>query len=168
MPSNYPRTRYIRLVPRGTSWWIAGAERSVSDVVPAPPDEVRAFYVDLDNIKLVHPLVVSVQSIARTQTTDGYTETYRVRDRIPFGPVALSIVYTTRLKVPVLGDVLTEARQFPRVALDGVVSFVAEGDGTRVTERLAIRAPRPLAGTTVRQAVAAHVEMLAGIRRHFA
>jgi hypothetical protein len=47
------------------------------------------------------------------------------------------------------------------------VSFDAESDGTRVTERLVIRAPRPLAATTVRQAVAAHAEMLAGIRRHF-
>ena len=31
-----------------------------------------------------------------------------------------------------------------------------------------IIAPRPLLGITVRQAVAAHKEMLAGIRRHFA
>jgi hypothetical protein len=66
------------------------------------------------------------------------------------------------------GDVLTEARQFPRVALDGVVSFVASGNGTRVTERIRIAAPRPLAAVTVRQAVAAHAEMLAGIRTHFA
>ena len=34
-------------------------------------------------------------------------------------------------------------------------------------QRLVIQAPRPLATTTVRQAVAAHAEMLAGIRRHF-
>ena len=155
-------------MPRGTSWWIVGAERTVSDVVPAPPDEVRAFCVDLDNIKLVHPLVVSVQSVARSETADGYTQTYRVRDRIPLGPFALGIVYTARLDVPVNGDVRTEARQSPRVELDGVVSFEEEGDGTRVTERLVIRAPRPLAATTVRQAVAAHAEMLAGIRRHFA
>jgi hypothetical protein len=165
MPSNY---RYIRLVTRETSWWIPSAERTITDVVPAPPVDVRAFYVDLHNLKLVHPLVVSVQSIARAQTADGYTETYRVRDRIPLGPLALSIVYVARVDVPVRGDVLTEARQFPRVALDGVVSFEEEGDGTRVTERLVIRAPRPLAATTVRQAVAAHVEMLAGIRAHFA
>ena len=152
---------------RGTSWWIARTERTVTDVVPAPPEEVRAFYVDLDNIKLVHPLVVSVHSTARTQTASGHTQTYRVRDRLPLGPFVLTIVYTARLEVPLHGDVVTEARQFPRVSLDGVVSFDAAGDGTRVTERLVIRAPRPLAATTVRQAVAAHVEMLAGIRRHF-
>jgi len=155
-------------VIRGPGWWIASTERSVTDVVPAPPEEVRAFYVDLDNVKLVHPLVVSVQSTTRTQTAGGYTQTYRVRDRLPFGPFRLNIAYTARLEVPAHGDVVTEARQFPRVELDGIVSFDAERDGTRVTERLVIRAPRPLAATTVRQAVAAHVEMLAGIRRHFA
>ena len=161
-------TGYIRLVPGGTSWWITGAERTVSEIVPAPPDAVRAFYVDLDNIALVHPLVVSVRSTSRTDTRDGYTETYRVRDRIPFGPLTFGITYTARLRVPVHGDVLTEARQFPRIALDGVVSFAASGDGTRVTERIRIEAPRPLAAVTVRQAVAAHAEMLAGIRTHFA
>jgi hypothetical protein len=164
MSSSY---RYIRLVTGRTSWWIGSAERTITDVVPAPPAEVRAFYVDLDNIKLVHPLVVSVQSTARTETADGYTQTYRVRDRIPLGPLVLSVAYTARLHVPVHGDVLTEARQFPRVALDGVVSFAETGDGTRVTERLRIQAPRPLAAMTVREAVAAHVEMLAGIREYF-
>jgi hypothetical protein len=164
MSSSY---RYIRLVTGRTSWWIGSAERTITDVVPAPPAEVRAFYVDLDNIKLVHPLVVSVQSTARTETADGYTQTYRVRDRIPLGPLVLSVAYTARLHVPVHGDVLTEARQFPRVALDGVVSFAETGDGTRITERLRIQAPRPLAAMTVRQAVAAHVEMLAGIRKYF-
>jgi hypothetical protein len=154
-------------VSRRNSWWIASAERTISDVVPAPPDVVRDFYVDLDNIKLVHPLVVSVQSTARTETADGYTQSYRVRDRIPFGPFALGIAYTARLRVPAHGDVLTEARQFPRITLDGVVSFAGMDEGTRVTERLRIQTPRPLAAVTVRQAVAAHVEMLAGIRTHF-
>jgi hypothetical protein len=159
--------RYIRLVTRGTNWWIAHAERTITDVIPAPPAEVRAFYVDLDNIKQVHPLVVSVLSTARTETADGYTQTYRVRDRIAFGPLVLGIAYTARLHVPVHGDVLTEARQFPSVALDGVVSFAEAGQGTRITERLRIQTPRPLAAVTVRQAVAAHVEMLAGIRKYF-
>jgi hypothetical protein len=154
-------------VTRGNGWWIARAERTVTDVAAAPSDEVRAFYVDLDNIKLVHPLVVSVESTARTDTADGYTQSYRVRDRIPLGPLALGITYTARLRVPAHGDVLTEARQFPRVALYGVVSFAESGEGTRITERLRIEAPRPLAAVTVRQAVAAHAEMLAGIRKHF-
>jgi hypothetical protein len=63
--------------------------------------------------------------------------------------------------------VITEARQFPRVRLHGVVAFTPIGAGTRVTEHIRFEVPRPLAAVTIRQAVAAHVEMLAGIRRHF-
>jgi hypothetical protein len=152
---------------RGDGWWISRVERTLTELVPAPPHEVRAFYVDLDNIKRVHPLVVSVESTGRQELADGYTQTYSVRDRIPLGPMTIGIAYTARLRVPVHGDVLTEARQFPRVALDGVVSFDEAGDGTRITERLRIGVPRPLAAVTIRQAVSAHAEMFAAIRRCF-
>jgi ligand-binding SRPBCC domain-containing protein len=152
---------------RGDGWWITRAERTLTELVPAPPDEVRAFYVDLDNIKALHPLIVSVETTGRQESADGYTQAYRVRDRIPLGPITIGIAYTARLHVPVHGDVLTEARQFPRVVLDGVVSFDESDDGTRITERLRIDVPRPLAAVTIRQAVAAHAEMFAGIRRHF-
>jgi hypothetical protein len=47
------------------------------------------------------------------------------------------------------------------------VSFEAIDGGTRVTERIRIAAPRPLAPVTTREAVKAHIAMLAGIRRHF-
>lgn len=151
----------------GSSWWIASSERSLVETVPARPADVRDFYVDLDNILAVHPLVVAVETIAREDTHDGYSQTYRVRDRIPLGPFRLGIVYTASVRVPVDGDVRTEAKQFPRVRLHGVVSFDDVDEGTRVTERLVIEAPRPLAAVTVRQAVAAHVEMLKGIRRRF-
>ena len=85
--------------------------------MPGPPDDVRGFYTDLDNIKLVHPLVVSVRTVARSETADGYVQTYRVGDRIPLGPLRLRTSYVARLYVPVTGDVLSEARQFPRVRL---------------------------------------------------
>jgi Polyketide cyclase / dehydrase and lipid transport len=149
------------------SWWIARAEKTLSDDVPAPPDEVRDFYVDLDNIKLVHPLIVSVQTVSRTETPDGYRQSYRVKDRIPLGPLTLKIVYRARLHVPREGDVLTEADQFPWVRLRGRVSFEPIDGGTRVTERIRIAAPRPLAAMTTREGVKAHIEMLAGTRRHF-
>jgi hypothetical protein len=149
------------------SWWIASSEHTIVETVPAPPADVRAFYVDLDNIKSVHPLVIAVDTIARDESPDGYTQTYRVRDRIPLGPFRLGIAYTAIVHVPREGDVDTEARQFPRVRLTGKVSFDGADDGTRVTERLVIEAPRPLAAVTVGQAVAAHAKMLAGIRRRF-
>lgn len=142
--------------------------QTVADDIPAPPRRVLEHYVDLTNIALVHPLVVSVRSVARTQTADGYTQTWRVKDRIPLGPFTLPTTYTARLHVPEDGPVTAEARQFPAVRLNSVVSFDPEPDGTRLTERIEIIAPRPLLAITVRQAVAAHKEMLAGIRRHFA
>jgi hypothetical protein len=149
------------------SWWIAHAEKTLSEDVPAPPEDVRAFYVDLDNIKLVHPLIVSVRTMLRTQTPDGYRQSYRVIDRIPLGPLTMKIAYRARLHVPRDGDVLTEADQFPGVRLRGRVSFEPIDGGTRVTERIRIAAPRPLAPMTTREGVKAHIAMLAGIRRHF-
>jgi hypothetical protein len=149
------------------SLWIAHAERTISEEIPAPPDVVRDFYVDLDNIKEFHPLVVSVQVLAHSQTDGGYQKTYRVRDRIPLGPLSMPITYWAQVRVPLDGDVITEARQFPRVRLIGVVSFQPTEAGTRLTEQLTIAAPRLLAAVTEREAVDAHIVMLAGIRSHF-
>lgn len=150
------------------SWWIQHAERTLSEEVPAAPDDVRDFYVDLDNIKAVHPLVVSVRTLSRNQTADGHQQTYRVVDRILIGSLNLRVSYWARLHVPAHGDVTTEARQFPRVRLSGRVSFDPVAAGTRVTERLRIAAPRPLAAMVVREAVNAHIAMLAGVRDRFA
>ena len=149
------------------SWWIADAERTLSEEVPAPPDDVRDFYVDLDNIKLVHPLIVSVRATSRTETPEGYLQSYRVVDRIPLGPFTIRTTYRARLHVRTDGEVTTEADQAPGVRLRGTVSFAPIDGGTRITERIRIAAPRPLAPMTTREAVKAHIEMLAGIRRHF-
>jgi hypothetical protein len=149
------------------SHWIRREERTLREEVPAAPADVRGFYVDLDNIKLVHPLVVAVRTVDRSETADGYVHTYRVVDRIPVGPLHLRTNYVARLYVPVAGDVFTEARQFPSVRLSGAVSFEPIAAGTRVVERIRIEAPRLLASMTVGKAVEAHTEMLAGIRRRF-
>lgn len=149
------------------SWWTAHAERTLTEEVPAPPGEVRDYYVDLDNIRLVHPLIVSVQLLSRTETADGYRVSYQVVDRIPLGPIAMKVTYRARLQVPVDGDVQTEADQSPGVRLRATVSFEPIEGGTRVTERIRFAAPRPLAAFTVREAVKAHAKMLYGIRHHF-
>ena len=149
------------------SFWITHAAHTLTEEIPAAPDQVRDFYVDLDNIKVVHPLVVSVQTISRIETADGYVQTYRVRDRIPLGVFAIRVSYWARVEVPMHGDVITEARQFPRVRLRGTVAFEPIESGTRLTERLQIAAPRLLAPMTRREAVNAHIAMLSGIRSHF-
>lgn len=149
------------------SWWLISTDHVVTGEVPAAPKDVREFYCDLRNITQLHPLVVSVEATHRDDTADAYTQTYRIRDRIPFGPIAIGITYTARVHVPLSGDVVTEALQFPRVRLQGTVSFDQIEGGTRLTERLRIEAPRPLAAVTAKQAVKAHAEMLAGIGRCF-
>ncbi|MGX9791717.1 SRPBCC family protein [Mycobacterium sp. MMS18-G62] len=149
------------------SWWTVCAERTLAEDIPAPPGDVRDFYVDLNNIKHVHPLVVAVKETGRHGTTDGYVQTYRVSDRIPLGRFTLPISYVARLRVPADGDVVADAHQFPRVRLHTTVTFDKIPEGTRLIERLTIQAPRPLAGTTTREAVKAHAAMLAGIRRYF-
>lgn len=149
------------------SLWTTHAERTLSEEVPAPPDRVRDFYVDLDSIKLVRQLIVSAQETGRSETPDGYRQSYRVVDRIPLGSLTVKITYPARLHVPANGDVTTEADQSPGVHLRGTVSFEPIDRGTRVTERIRVAAPRLLAPMTIREAVTAHIEMLAGIRRHF-
>lgn len=157
----------MALHSRARALLFVNADRTLSERVPAPPDAVRDFYVDLDNIRLVHPLIVSAETLSRSETADGYQQSYRVVDRIPLGPFTVRTAYQARLRVPVAGDVLTEADQSPGVRLRGTVSFEPDGGGTRVTERIRIAAPRLLAGVTIREAVKAHAKMLAGIRRHF-
>jgi hypothetical protein len=149
------------------SRWLARAERTVSEDIPAAPCAVRDFYVDLHNIKQVHPLVVAVHATERRETADGYVQSYRVQDRIPLGPLHLPIIYTARLHVRSTGVVTAEARQFPRVPLDTTVTFDPVAAGTRVTEHMRISAPRALAAMTIREAVKAHTAMLAGMRRCF-
>ncbi|MCV7238839.1 polyketide cyclase / dehydrase and lipid transport [Mycolicibacterium celeriflavum] len=143
------------------------AHRVLTEEVCAPPADVRAFYVDLDNIATVHPLVVAVRATARIPVEQGYRQSYRVTDRIRMGPVTLRTTYRARLTVPVTGDVTAEAQQFPGVRLRALVGFDSTSCGTRVTERICIEAPRPLAPFVTREAVKAHREMLLGIRRRF-
>jgi ligand-binding SRPBCC domain-containing protein len=157
----------MAIVGRTMNWLVAHAQRIVSEEIPAPPDAVRDFYVDLDNIKRVHPLVVAVRATHRRQTADGYVQSYRVQDRIPLGPLHLRISYVARLHVPNEGDVTAEAHQFPRVRLRTTVTFEPTDAGTRITEHMRIEAPRVLAAMTIREAVKAHTAMLAGMRRCF-
>ena len=115
----------------------------------------------------MHPLVVSVRTLDRTEIADGYVQTYRVSDRIPLGPLRLRTSYVARLQVPMAGDVSTEAPAVPSSAAARQRCLRTDTTGTRIVERVQIEAPWPLASVTIRKAVEAHTEMLAGIRRAF-
>lgn len=147
--------------------WMSRSRFELREEVPAAPDDVRTFYADLANMKLVHPLVVAVDCLADRQDVEGRCRDYRVQDRIPFGPLALAVTYRATVLIAPGGVVYTEARQRPGVRLRGTVTFAASGAGTTVTETVDIEAPRPLTAFTAGQAEGAHAAMLAAIRRHF-
>ena len=146
---------------------VSAVVRTLAEEIPGPPEQVRSFYVDLGRIADIHPLVVSVRTVARQSTADGYRQNYRIKDVVPLGFLRLPVTYTAELTVPDDGPVTARSRQFPRVRLDSSVSFTASPGGTVLTERIVIGAPWPLLSVTVRQAVAAHTEMLAALRRRF-
>ncbi|MDR3665030.1 MAG: SRPBCC family protein, partial [Mycobacterium sp.] len=112
---------------------MARSRCELSADVPAAPDRVRAFYADLDNMKLVHPLVVAVDCTDNRQNAQGWHRAYRVRDRIPLGPFTLPVTYRAAVHIAPDGLVRTEARQFPRVRLYGTVTFAPAAGGTKVT-----------------------------------
>ena len=141
--------------------------RRLSADVPAPPDLVRQFYVDLRNMTLVHPLVVSVACVEQRNDPAGDYRDYRIRDRIPLGPLTLSVRYRASVLVTPDGLVYTDARQFPKVRLSGTVTFTPADVGTTIIESIDISVPRPLAAFTVREAVKAHTAMLAQIGEYF-
>ena len=151
---------------------MSSVERTLAQEIPGPPAEVRAVYVDLDNIAEFHPLVISVRTLARRATDDGYEQVYRITDVVPLDFLGkrlmrLPVRYTAEVRVPADGPVTTRSTQFPRVRLDSTVTFEPTAAGTLLTERNRFSAPPPLLGMTVRQAVAAHTEMLAALRRRF-
>ena len=149
------------------NWWISKTERTLTEEVPAPPNEVRDYYVDLNNIKLVHPLIVSVEQTSRSQTPDGYRQSYRVVDQISVGSVHHSDQLPGTVDRARGRRRAHRGRSVPGVRLRGTVSFEPIEGGTRVTERIRFAVPRPLAAVTVREGVKAHIKMLSGIREHF-
>jgi hypothetical protein len=141
------------------SWWLRSHDWTLTELVPTHPATVRNFYTDVANLKLVHPLILTVREVG-----PGH---WRVQERNPLGPLNFRVWYSARVHVAANGDVVGESRLFLGVRLHNVVSFESVGDGTQVVERLQIVAPRPLADHTRREAVKAHEEMLTAIRRHF-
>ena len=142
------------------SWWLPSSEQqTLTELVPTDPATVRDFYTDVTNLKLVHPLILTVRQVD--------PERWRVQERMPFGGMPFRVWYSSRVLVGANGDVVGESRLFLGVRLHVVLSFESVDGGTQVVERLRIVAPRPLAAYAQREAVKAHEEMFAAIRRHF-
>lgn len=142
------------------------AQRTFSESVPAQPDDVRDYCVDLSHIPDVHPDgTIRVVSDGRQLGNDEWA--FRVRDGFAASFLTVPLIYTVRLHVPVAGAVTADTRPLPTVRLDCVVAFEAIETGTRLKEHLRVSAPRPLVGMVTRRAFLLHTALLAGVRRHF-
>lgn len=141
------------------SWWRASSDWTLTEFVPTDPATMRAFYTDLTNLTTAHPLILTVREVAPGQ--------WRVQERNNLGPLSFRTWYSVKLDVGPDGDVVGESHAHLGVRLHDVVSFEAVDGGTKVVERVRIVAPRPLIGYAHREALKAHEEMLAAMRRHF-
>ncbi|MEV6429061.1 SRPBCC family protein [Nocardia sp. NPDC051463] len=146
---------------------IRRAESTLTQVVPAPPAEVRAFYRDLSRLGEVHPLIVGVEQLPDTEEHGVRSSNYRVTDRIPFGPWSYRITYRVRSRTAEHGDLLVDAYQFPRIHVQTRASFTEHTSGTTVVEQLRLTAPWPLLSTVRSLGVRAHVTMLDNLRKRF-
>ncbi len=145
---------------------IGHADRTLSESVPADPDVVREYCVDLRHLPDVHP-DGPIRTVSRRATTDDDELVYRVQDGVPLGFVTLPLVYTVRLRVPIAGSVSAETHPVPLVRLDSVIAFEPIPAGTRLKEYLRISAPRPVLTLVAGRVFAAHAELLVAVRRHF-
>jgi hypothetical protein len=134
--------------------------------IAAPPTTVEAALAAYRDHSRIHPLIVAVRQIASQSAPDGGAlDRYIITDRVPFGPLRLPATYLATIWRAADGALVSDAYQFPRVHLHNVTRCQPEGVGTRVDEDITIQAPGPLIRYVRRQALAAHRDLLANLKR---
>ncbi len=136
--------------------------------IAASPEIVREQLTHLmTNLKDLHPFVIAVQPVKTTTASDGRpVQHYRVRDRIKLGPRIIEFTYRANITISVQGTLVSNAYQVPGIHLYNITWAEAEGEGTRLRERIEITAPRLLMKITAQGAATAHHEMLAKLKEH--
>jgi ligand-binding SRPBCC domain-containing protein len=134
--------------------------------IEAPPERVRAFLAALTNHARIHPLIVTIDALGTTKTSDGIEiGHYKIRDRMRLGPFNLTFTYRVNQWLDAQGNWLSEAFQFPRIILRNTTHFLPEGSGTRLKEEIRIDTPRLLARFVFRQAHDSHHQMLLNLKK---
>jgi len=135
-------------------------------LIAAPPQKVRSFFARMENLPLIHPLILNVQYVKTTRTEDQVPiQHYRVRDRMRLGPLLLTFTYRVQMLENAEGDLVFETFQSPRIYLFNTTRFLPHPSGTRVTEQVDIDAPRLLLQVVRDQGKQAHWQMLANMKR---
>jgi hypothetical protein len=134
------------------------AERGfdLTTTVPAPPEAVVDFLMDLDRHRGLHPFLVSADVVAQGVGETGPWWEWRVLERPRLGPVHYPIRFPARLVRTSPTSMESWVRAAPGCVLRSVTFVALAGSGCSVVERTRVTAPRPVVTYMVRQARTAH------------
>ena len=132
--------------------------------IEAEPERVARFLTTMSEHTSLHPLIVAIEEEPSAPGDAPGSRRYRIRDRLRMGPFTFHIQYRATVWRDASGDIVSDAYQFPAVRLHNVTRCRAEGQGTRVEERVLVRAPWPLLGYVVEQARRSHQRMLENLK----
>ncbi|OHV03908.1 SRPBCC family protein [Mycobacterium talmoniae] len=132
--------------------------------IAASPDDVAAFLADLVNYAGIHPMLVTVRRVGGG--ADGATK-YLAPHRMRLHGVPIRFTCRVELRTDGRGTVWTHTRQRPGIDMRATMTVRPHGDGSRVHERVEVRAPRLLLRTVLRDGGRSHAQMWDNLRRHF-
>lgn len=115
----------------------------------------------------IHRNLVRVRFLGERAGPDGISRRhYRNSERVQLGPLPITVSNTATNYLDEQGAVVGEAFQSPGIHILVISRCTSQPGGTTlVSERLVVEAPRLLMRTVYAQAVAAHVEKLANLKR---
>ena len=125
-------------------------------VAPATVAQAMALLGDMARLPELHPLIVAVQTVA---AVPGALESYRITDRLRWGPIVFPITYEADVLTRTEDRVVTVARQRPATTVENRTRVSPEGDGVRIVVSMTLSAPTLLFGYAFGQAQTAHHEL---------
>ena len=126
---------------------------SYSVTTHCPPERAAAVLADIGHQRAVHPLIIDIQE---QPPRPGALRSYRITDRVPFGPVRLRVTYAADLLSAAPNEVVSLARQRPATTVRNRTLIARRPNLTEITVEITITAPRLLQPYVVRQARRAH------------
>lgn len=127
--------------------------------IAVPRARLHRFLCDLHGYLPLHPLIVSIDDLPPDPLRP-QARRYRVLDRIPLGPFRIKARYVASLDPVSESEVIGRAWQSPGIEVRTHYALSDLGAGTRLVERVSIRAHWLLRRFVASQAQRAHLETL--------
>ena len=124
-------------------------------------DEAVSLLSEVERLGELHPLIVSVKPVP---PVDGALRSYKVTDRLQWGPVRFRITYEADVLSVTPGEIRTAARQKPRTTLQSTARLSQGGDVVRIDVQVTMQAPSLLFPYAYRTGKAAHLELAQRIK----